>query len=454
MAVAKTALENANPRKGKLYRPPAFDDLSDKELVLFYNVSRIVNFNQGDTIIRQGDTTRSFFVVLSGSIGIYRDFDGVQREVDKMGRGSLLGEISFVRNTPRSATAIAAEPARIIEVSSGAFETLPVKTQLKIFKNAAAIATDRVERMMRQSMDTENEKELIYDYICKKQSKTENALSSDLIQDILNKIPKLPMYATQLTAKLLDEKTTPQEVGDSIKSDPSLAGIVMKMVNSSFYNFPQKIADLNRAVVILGFNNLFQIVLQEGVKNTMPQTEDFKKLQTRSYITSLIANEISCLSTREKSGSNSTIAILHDIGQSVILLLKKRNPKISALIDSLDHTKLGAALLGNWELPESLCKVVQYQDYPEFSPPTKLPGEILDELSVLYLSRVCYARLVDDEEHDSSSFFNDYARVLNFTGQGPDAFVKEKIVPALLKIKDRLPQELKYSLQRGHFNAS
>jgi len=454
MAVIKTAIENTEPKKGGLYRPPAFDDLSDKELVLFYNVSKIANFNPGDTIIRQEDTTRSFFLVLSGSIGIYRDFDGVQKMVDKLRRGNLFGEISFVRKIPRSATAIAEEPAKIIEVSADAFDMLPVKTQLKIFKNVAAIAADRVERMMRQSAESENEKELVYDYICKTRGKTENVLSSDLIQEILNKIPKLPMYATELTAKLLDEKTTPQEVGDSIKSDPSLAGIVMKTVNSSFYNFPQKISDLNRAVVILGFNNLFQIVLREGIKSTMPQTKEFAKLQTRSYITSLITHEISCISTREKSGINSTIAILHDIGQSVILLLKKKNPKISALIDSLDHAKLGAALLGAWGLPDGLCKVVQYQDYPEFSPPARIPDEILDELSVLYLSRVCYDRLIDDRETDSSSFFNDYARVLNFPKQSPDDFVQDKIVPALLKIKDRLPQELKYSLQRSRFNVS
>lgn len=451
MAVKKATIENGEPNKGKLYRPPVFDDLSDKELVLFYNVTKTISFNQNDTIIKQGDTTNSFFLVLSGSISIYRAFNGDQREVDKLIRGNLLGEVAFVRKAPRSATAIATKPARLIEITTEAFEELPIKTQLKIFKNVASSATDRVERMMRQSADMLNEKELIYNYIRKTQSKTENVLSSDLIQDILNKIPKLPMYATELTAKLLDEKTTPQQVGDSIRSDPSLAGIVMKTVNSPFYNFPQKIADLNRAVVILGFNTVYQIVLQEGVKSTMPQTDDFEKLQERSYITSLIAHEISNLSTRDKSGINTTIAILHDIGQSVILLLKKRNPKISELLNSLDHAKLGAALLGNWELPDNLCKVVQYQDYPEFSPPAKLPAEILDELSVLYLSRVCYERMTDNDadETGSASFFIDYASVLNFPKQSPDDFLKDKIVPALLKNKNRLPQELKYSLQRS-----
>jgi HD-like signal output (HDOD) protein len=209
--------------------------------------------------------------------------------------------------------------------------------------------------------------------------------------------------------------------------------------------------------VILGFNTVFQIVLQEGVKSTMPQTEEFEKLQERSYLTSLISHEISNLSTREKSGINSTIAILSNIGQSVVLLLKKKNPKISELLNGLDHAKLGAALLGSWELPENLCKVVQYQDYPEFSPPTKLPDEIIDEISVLYMSRVCYDRLMDDgeeKEADSSSFFTDYASVLKFPKLSPDDFLKEKIVPAMLKMENRLPQALKYRLQQSQFNVS
>lgn len=436
-------------KQSGVYRPAAFNDLTDKELLSLYNAARIRKYNANDIIITQGDESRSLFIILEGSVDVLRNFDGVSRKIDYLARGSVIGEVAFVRKIARSATVVAAEPCRMMEITEAAFDSLPLQTQLNVFKSLAALAADRVEKMINMSFDAVEEAERVYEYVYRIKKKTAGVLDSGIIQELLQKIPKLPRYATDLTVKLMDERTTPQEVADSIKADPSLAGLVLKIVNSPFYGLPQKVSDLNRAVVLLGFNGVYQIVIGEGVKSTMPKTEEFEKLQTRSYLTSLIAYEVSQFTNREKAGVNSTVGLLHGLGKSIILLLKRKNPKISALIDTLDDSRLGAALLRNWELPERVFKVVEYQHFPEFTPPHKVSHQYINELATLYIARVCAEYLMENDAREASTaYFDDYTMALNLPRQSPKDFFNNRVIPVLLKNENRLPAEVRAELRQ------
>jgi len=68
-------------------------------------------YREGDVIVRQGDTSMSFYVVLSGAVRIVRHA-GENHRVDivEEGAGSFFGEMGVIDDQPRAATVVALEP--------------------------------------------------------------------------------------------------------------------------------------------------------------------------------------------------------------------------------------------------------------------------------------------------------------------------------------------------------
>ena len=68
----------------------------------------IVTFKKEDVIFRQDDRENFMYEILSGTVGIYKEFE-TEREnkVAELGAGQFLGEMELVEAEPRSATAVA-----------------------------------------------------------------------------------------------------------------------------------------------------------------------------------------------------------------------------------------------------------------------------------------------------------------------------------------------------------
>ena len=80
---------------------------------------------RGGYLRRQGADARGrrggeFFIVLDGSIRIERGGS----EINRLGPGDFLGEIALIDQGPRTATAIADGPARVMVLTSSAFASM------------------------------------------------------------------------------------------------------------------------------------------------------------------------------------------------------------------------------------------------------------------------------------------------------------------------------------------
>jgi CRP/FNR family cyclic AMP-dependent transcriptional regulator len=68
-------------------------------------------YGAGDVIVRQGDTSMSFYVVLSGRVRIVRHTAGdAGVEIVEEGQGSFFGEMGVIDDRPRAATVVALAP--------------------------------------------------------------------------------------------------------------------------------------------------------------------------------------------------------------------------------------------------------------------------------------------------------------------------------------------------------
>ncbi len=91
-------------------RFPIFQGLSVADVARLTSMSNVIVCGAGDLIIRQGTIDSMVCVVLQGAVDVVRDGRVIQRRH----AGSVLGEIGFLVNAPRTADIVAACDSRLI----------------------------------------------------------------------------------------------------------------------------------------------------------------------------------------------------------------------------------------------------------------------------------------------------------------------------------------------------
>jgi Ni/Fe-hydrogenase subunit HybB-like protein len=78
--------------------------------------AKVLQAKEGDVFLRQGETDTQAFFVLQGRVVVKREEGGRFRITRSLGPGEQFGEISALSRTPRTATAIAEEPAVVLSL--------------------------------------------------------------------------------------------------------------------------------------------------------------------------------------------------------------------------------------------------------------------------------------------------------------------------------------------------
>ena len=73
----------------------------------------LVTLPQGTTIIRQGQLIDKFIVIKVGLVAIYRESNGKQVEVARLGSGEMFGLLGQILKTPQAVTVVALTPVQI-----------------------------------------------------------------------------------------------------------------------------------------------------------------------------------------------------------------------------------------------------------------------------------------------------------------------------------------------------
>ena len=64
-------------------------------------------YQKGDVIFRQGERGECMYAIISGTVGIYKEFEKAhESRIAELGNGDFLGEMELVESMPRSATAV------------------------------------------------------------------------------------------------------------------------------------------------------------------------------------------------------------------------------------------------------------------------------------------------------------------------------------------------------------
>jgi len=127
-----------------------FRGLSGADLSRIEAIAELESYSSGDLIFRQNDAADAFFVIQHGTVNIELDEEGDTSDhivVATLGTGSHFGEMAFLDNQPRSASAIAASYSDILRIGYSAMkEVLESDSALSIhvYKQLARFMCSRL----------------------------------------------------------------------------------------------------------------------------------------------------------------------------------------------------------------------------------------------------------------------------------------------------------------------
>ncbi len=169
-----------------------------------------------------------------------------------------------------------------------------------------------------------------------------------------------------------------------VSSDQALSAQILRLANTSFYNFPRAIISLDRAVVVMGFDLVKDIAFSLSVKslftNTLAELRDMADtFWKHSLYTAVILKVLAENYDSENQDLLYYSGLLHDCGKMVILQLLGREYSIlmekSVQEDKnlrelektflgYDHAEMGADLLEKWHLPEHMVILTRFHHIP------------------------------------------------------------------------------------------
>lgn len=189
----------------------------------------------------------------------------------------------------------------------------------------------------------------------------------------------------QILAGVTGSEFHPKQVTELVLSDPALAGLVLRIVNSPYYGLGQKIGSVFRAVVYLGHvevrNIIWRACVNEGLGSADRAAQALVEgLWQHSFACSKVAFAIAKSRGMAEPDKISTTALLHDIGKLICLNVWPERAKSlyhpvqfsdrSVLEEEIRlgarHARLGAAVAEAWGLPQESLQVIGHHHAPSY----------------------------------------------------------------------------------------
>lgn len=192
----------------------------------------------------------------------------------------------------------------------------------------------------------------------------------------------LPELALRVIALLDSPDASARELMEVIELDTGLAATVLRLANSAMYGHG-RVTSLSHAVAMIGHQALRGLVLAaSAVRVFQDIPAEFVNMDSfweNSITCAVLAQQIGQRARLPESETLFLAGLLHGVGRLVFFARRPREYRevLQRVQDSditvesaeiqvfgFDHAQLGAALLGQWGLPQKLRLAVAQQASP------------------------------------------------------------------------------------------
>mgnify|MGYP000901839201 CR=1 FL=1 len=207
-------------------------------------------------------------------------------------------------------------------------------------------------------------------------------------------LPTVPAAASRAIQLLNEPEVNMGAVADVLLSDQVMAARIIRMVNSPLYKLLQEIDSVRTALIYLGPQRVFEIILTScfleltDTKNNSPLK--MQHCWEHAFGVGLIARKLASYGTAVKAEQAYIAGILHDIGE--VILSQQRRDEFSRVlvlarergiglyqaemeVFGTSHAEIGALLAEQWRFPALYVDVILHHhdaDIHGMSPLTHL----------------------------------------------------------------------------------
>lgn len=204
--------------------------------------------------------------------------------------------------------------------------------------------------------------------------------AADLVQDISGLVT-LPDVYLRINQLIEDPNSSSADIARVVSQDASFTVRLLKLANSALYNFSSEIDTVDKAIAIIGTQQVRNLALSlsvarsfSGLPNELVTMENFWK---HSLLCALSARHLAKLSRRCDPDALFTAGLLHDIGELIIFnrLPEQAKQALLNVLDSqeelpvylaeqatmgFDHSTVGGELARSWNLPAILVECIAH----------------------------------------------------------------------------------------------
>jgi HD-like signal output (HDOD) protein len=416
------------------------EGFTEKETIALFQAGKIRKVEDGDYIIRKGVTCSVLTLALEGPFKIMLGPDSNRSVLTSGRKWNVFGNPDLSKEKKHYFSVISAGSSRVLEIDQFAFNLLSPEIQASVYRKLLDTSAGLSDEVLSQSEVLGKKIDSLVSYAKSFHSDSDQYSKSVMVRDIITSFPRLPIQINKLTSMLLDEGASANEIVGFAKMDPSIVSVVLKTVNSGFYSFQRKISDFHHAFVLLGFNQVYQILMENFLQGVMPKHFNLRALNLHSAVISQIAFDIAQLSKKSKPVMMSTLGILHDLGKCVILVSKAKRPELDIVMTRLNDCKVGSLLLDTWNTPAIICQSVEFQQYPHFCSPKDIPEDCLESVAILYIAHLCFDYLSGNQKEEfADAFLEEYMDTIELRNYSIESLVSQHILPSLTRKIDVFP---------------
>jgi len=221
----------------------------------------------------------------------------------------------------------------------------------------------------------------------------------DRIINSIGKLPTLPTVYMKLSRLLNAQDSSIRMISNIISEDQALAAMVLKVVNSASYGFYNKIGDLQRAIVILGLNEIKSLVLATSMYKVVKEFKSSSAFDMQEFWKHSIGCAISARVLAETAYLKNpedvfTGGLLHDIGKlihaaylreefdGVVANVMETGSQMSESekkILGFDHAQTGSALAEKWRLPRKTVNMIAHHHL------SYMPDPLTKEIAAVHI---------------------------------------------------------------------
>jgi len=196
----------------------------------------------------------------------------------------------------------------------------------------------------------------------------------------------LPEVYLRLKEVLDDPNSNLADVAQVVGSDPAMTARLLRIVNSAYFGLGTEIDTISRAVGLLGTQEVHDLVLAASVAQSFEgmsnEVMDMHRFWRRSVVCAITGRELASLCNVLDSERVFVAGLLRDIGHLFIYQLAPKEAlraieiaevqgaplfKAERAVLGIDFAKVGADLMRQWQLPQSLWEPTAFQIEPSRS---------------------------------------------------------------------------------------